>query len=109
MNENLLLWQRLSPYLSIVHHVHGRIRLRFAPALLAALNERAETLLQRLQGSLPGIGEVNVNPMACSLTLHYDKARYPKASFDLLATGRLPPEIECANRECANRTEIDSW
>ncbi len=96
MNEGLALWQRLAPYLSVAHHVHGRLRLRFAPALPAELDERAVALLQRLRHTLPGIAEVKVNPLAYSLTLYYDKARYSKASMDQLAQGRLPLEIRAA-------------
>lgn len=99
MKHPLELWQRLVPQLSVVHHVHGRIRLRIAPGVLESLDDLTKMTLAQLRQTVPGIVAVDVNPLTRSLTVHYDKVRYSKTSMHDWAHGRLPPELESHNRQ----------
>lgn len=94
MTDAVALLQRLAPHLTVAHHTQGRIRLRLAPAGVAELDPANAAWLQRLQAVMPGVREVDVNPLARSITVRYDPQRYPKACIERLAEGILPPEIK---------------
>ncbi|MBB5047127.1 hypothetical protein HNR60_001879 [Rhodopseudomonas rhenobacensis] len=71
----------------MVHHVDGRIRLRFELSALAALlHGRAATLETALR-RLRGIRSTEINLAACSLIVHYDPTTLPPADWELLLEG----------------------
>ena len=71
----------------IVHHVPGRVRLRFDPLGLAAAIEGRTELLETLLTRLSGIRRTEVNAAACSVVVHYDVARLPAASWARIFNG----------------------
>ncbi len=77
----------LRDHLGIIHHVPGRIRLRFDPdRVLTALGGR----IDRLEGTLarvPGITGFEVNAAARSLVVTYEPARFAPSAWALLLTG----------------------
>lgn len=76
---------QLRPYLSIKHHVAGRIRIVFSAGLLEKV-PRAETeRLQELMSSIRGVREVRLNLAARSAVVSYDPAQIaPRVLVDLL-------------------------
>ncbi|ABD89152.1 hypothetical protein [Rhodopseudomonas palustris] len=71
----------------IVHHVPGRIRLRFdLSALATLLHDRTATLETALR-RVRGITGTEINLAACSLIVHYATKTLPPASWDRLLEG----------------------
>lgn len=71
----------------IVHHVPGRIRLRFDPLGLAGVLAGDPGRLHALLGRLAGIQRTEVNPGACSLVVHYDHTALPSPLWERILTG----------------------
>jgi len=76
----------LRDHLCVQHHVPGRIRIKFAPALLA--DPRARALKDRASG-LPGfVRNVRVNVFTRDIVIEYDpKAVVPETLHEALTTG----------------------
>lgn len=67
----------LRPYLSIAHHVPGRIRLRFAGAVVTQLGaDRLTAFAERAKASA-AVRSFRVNAVGRSLTIEYDPAVLP--------------------------------
>ena len=67
----------LRRYLTIKHHIPGRIRLLFHPALIARPEVRE---LTKAHSELPpGILSVRVNALALSVVIEYDPGRIAPA------------------------------
>ncbi len=89
----------------IVHHVPGRLRLRFDPAGIAAALQGESgpgqpqwARLDRLKAALDGIAgllDTEVNPMACSLIITYDPSHLAPALWNRLVAGS-PAEAAAA-------------
>lgn len=81
--ESVLVARR---HVRIVHHVPGRVRLRFEPLpLMAAFGGRIDALKAAL-ARIRGIRGIEVNLAACSLVVQYDPAALPPAQWDRLLT-----------------------
>ncbi len=74
--------------ITVIHAMPGRIRVRVPE--LKANPDLAATLQDRL-ASLPGLQQLQVNPIARSLRMHYDPAH--EDTF-LEALGRALPELD---------------
>lgn len=71
-------WQWLPevlPHLQVVHHIHGRLRLRLLPGILAILPNLSGNFLKTKLATLPGILELRINKPAASLLIVYDPQR----------------------------------
>lgn len=77
---------RARPHLHIVHHIPGRVRLRFGPGILEAVQEIA-TEGEALLSGLAGIKDVRVNAAAFSLVVTYDQDRLRPDWWDKLIEG----------------------
>lgn len=77
----------LRHHLSIVHHVPGRIRLRFGSALWghAAGVDRAR--LRTLLDGLEGIQEVRLNSVVASVVVQYDPGSIAPQEWETLVHG----------------------
>lgn len=89
MNDQQL--QDLCRFLSIAHHIPGRIRIRldrsaFSSAAGFSL-DLLETFLDSLE-RLEGIEEVRLNAPALSCTIVYDQLRIESDAWDALLEGR---------------------
>lgn len=71
----------------IVHHIPGRIRLRFDPIGLAPLLRGRSALLEATLQKVAGVGNTEINLAACSLVVHYDPRTLLPASWDQLLNG----------------------
>jgi hypothetical protein len=92
-------WQvvrRFAPYARIVHHIPGRIRLKFVGG--GELAERIPDIpAERLRGalaSIPGVKSVKINLLARSCTLEYDPSVIAHEAFPDLLGGRETPAAE---------------
>jgi hypothetical protein len=82
---DLLLAAR--PHCRIVHHVPGRIRLRFDPFGLQPVLRGRTATLDGILGRIRGVRSTELNLAACSLIVHYDHDLLPPATFDQLLAG----------------------
>ncbi|KAA5613783.1 cation transporter [Rhodovastum atsumiense] len=73
-------------YITIAHHIPGRIRLRFDPLPLSrAMGGRTERL-RPLLGRIRGIAGIDLNLPARSLVVAYDPAVLAPATWERLLT-----------------------
>lgn len=77
----------LRRHLSIVHHLPGRIRLRFGPALWGQTANVDRTRLQKLLDGLEGIADVRLNPAVASVVIQYDPAVIDPDDWETLVRG----------------------
>lgn len=78
----------------IIHHIPGRIRLRFdALRLMAVLGGRSAPLEAAL-ARVDGIMSTEINAAARSLVVLYDPQRLPVSSWDHLLTGSDAAAVE---------------
>ncbi|PTN33300.1 HMA2 domain-containing protein [Desulfonatronum sp. SC1] len=75
----------LRHYLTIKHHIPGRIRLFFSPALVSRPEVRELTASH--SELPPGVLSVRVNVMALSVIIEYDPERVAPALLNELFTG----------------------
>lgn len=68
MYEELLAVKK---YVSVIHHVEGRIRLKVDPAIL---KDPVSKKLEQISGDIPGVIDKRVNMLARSVVLRYDPA-----------------------------------
>ncbi|GAB1394452.1 hypothetical protein MASR1M60_26160 [Rhodocyclaceae bacterium] len=66
----------IAPYLRIAHHVPGRIRLKLDTAAFEQphLRDIGARQLQSALGALPGVRELQFNPLARSCVVAYNRA-----------------------------------
>lgn len=67
--DRLLVWRR---YLSIVHHVPGRIRLQLRNGTHAAVRGLDVSSIEAAMQQVPGIHRLRLNPSAACAVLEYD-------------------------------------
>lgn len=68
---------KLRQHLSIIHHVPGRIRLRFGPALWGIGAKVERKRIQELLDQLHGIRNVRLNAAVASAVIEYDPKTIP--------------------------------
>ncbi|MUM76646.1 hypothetical protein GKC30_03245 [Pseudodesulfovibrio sp. F-1] len=82
---NLSTLMTLRDHLKIQHHVPGRIRIKFTPALLA--DPRAMALRDKTTDLPAFVREVRVNVFTRDIVIEYDpKAVVPEALHEALTT-----------------------
>ncbi len=81
MIEELLAVKK---YISVVHHVDGRIRLKVDPGIL---KDPVSKRLEEISGNIPGVLDKRVNMLARSVVLRYDPAVIPPADMEALLGG----------------------
>lgn len=82
---------RARPHLRIAHHVPGRLRIRFAPAVLKTAPEIADNQALDTLESMPGVKKVQLRLMAASLLIEYDPKAMPSETWETILSG---PERE---------------
>ena len=103
----------LRRYLSIKHHVKGRLRVVFSPALLERVPRVEPGRVQGLLSDMPGVREVRFNLPARSAVVNYDPAQIPpRVLVDLIegddseaaeALERLTPRSAASKRRTEKR------
>lgn len=73
----LALLLPLRRYLTIVHHVRGRVRLRLSIAGVRAAPPGVFDRLQKEVAQVPAIRSFRVNPAALSVTIEFDPDSIP--------------------------------
>ena len=76
---------RLRRYLTVRHHIPGRIRILFHPALLGM--PEVQELVNSHSELPPGVHCVRVNALALSVVIEYDAQRIAPVLFEELITG----------------------
>lgn len=90
----------LSSYLSLIHHVKGRIRVRVSPKV-KELNASGITLedVEKIPQSIQGIKKVKINKIVGSITIEYDASVFPYELWeDLLHQRNLEKITEMINQ-----------
>lgn len=76
---------QLRGHLSIVHHIHGRVRLRLAASALGQSQALATVRALSTQLAMPAaIRQVSVNAAARSVLIEYDPQRLPDSFWPQL-------------------------
>lgn len=91
--EELLYLRR---YLSVAHHLPGRIRLRLSPAVLAEPRAKALAADQGLRGALAavrGVRQVRANPKALSTTIEYETTVVSTSQLHEMFTSGDPTRV----------------
>ncbi|WP_045221288.1 HMA2 domain-containing protein [Desulfonatronum thioautotrophicum] len=66
---------RLRDYLTVKHHIPGRLRVLFHPALIN--RPEVKELVSNHSELPPGVTSVRVNALAMSVVIEYDPRRIP--------------------------------
>ncbi|SIR57622.1 hypothetical protein SAMN05880558_11765 [Aeromonas sp. RU39B] len=80
----------ITRYLSIAHHIPGRIRLKMKLEALASREFDAIGQVGQLRAmieSMPGIRDLRVNPAALSCVVEYDQSELPASLWESLIKG----------------------
>lgn len=78
-------------YFSIIHHTHGRIRLRVDPNIVKEGYELS--YIKTIIKNIKGINDISVNKIIGSVTIKYDKDILQKDFFDDLIKGKNIEEV----------------
>ncbi len=88
----------LRQWVSVAHHIPGRIRLKFNSVLLARFAQtQTEQALQQAMRSSPLI-QYQLNPERGSLVLQYDATMLPPSLLDDLFASQLEPAQQAYQR-----------
>lgn len=85
--QGLLL---IAPYVKIVHHIPGRVRLKFS---ISGLDTLQEADMENTVGSIPGILDIRVNPYAMSAVIEYEQEQLPYHLWVNVGQLRKNPEL----------------
>ena len=91
------LFLNIGRTMNIVHHVPGRIRLRFSTESLPLLKQFGdidplqEKDVQAILSAIPGINHVKINQMVGSATIEYDKQDWSSQLWESLCNGVSEP------------------
>ncbi|QAR32905.1 cation transporter [Geovibrio thiophilus] len=70
-------------YVTVAHHVEGRIRLKVDPSVV---KDPVSKKLEQISSSLPGVLDTRVNIMARSVVIRYDPNIIDPTTFEKLIT-----------------------
>lgn len=91
MNEKILL--SVLPFISIIHHIEGRVRLRINKDIKNKIqNLNVENLKSQIN-KIQGIKDMRFNPINGSLTINYDKNNLKPEFVSSLFSGNLNKEV----------------
>jgi len=85
-------------YISLAHHVSGRMRLKVNPAIV---KDPVSKKLKEISGNLPGVLDTRVNIMARSVVVRYDPEIISPEEFQKLVTA----EDENVSKEILRKYE----
>jgi len=95
--ENII---KISSYLTKIHHIKGRIRVRVNPKIKDEAQDNGVTLedIQSLPEKIEGIQSIKINKIVGSITVMYDNEVFPYELWeDLLAQKNLEKISEILN------------
>ncbi|CAN2039436.1 conserved hypothetical protein [Candidatus Magnetomoraceae bacterium gMMP-15] len=64
----------IAPYIEIIHHISGRIRLKISFAGIKFLKNKD---IQKNLRNIPGVLEIRINSFARSAIIEYDQEKLP--------------------------------
>lgn len=93
----------LREYLSVAHHVPGRIRLKFSMGLLK--DKDALKLISEFENSPvpPAVKDARINKMARSVVIEYDKNVIDPAKLDEVLKTKNTARFETLAAELENK------
>lgn len=77
----------LRKHISIIHHVRGRIRLRFGAALWGMAAKVQRDNIQHLLQQIPGIHQLRLNAAVASVVIEYDPQQIQPTDWETLLQG----------------------
>jgi len=79
---------RISSYLSKVHHIKGRIRVRVNPKIKDESNDITIDDINSLPQKIKGIKNIKINKIVGSITVTYDNDIFPYELWEDLIAGK---------------------
>lgn len=73
--------------LRVVHHVPGRLRVRFVGAGGPALHVGSLRDFRRFVEDIPGVERLRISPATLSAVVEYDQSALPPGEWDTLING----------------------
>lgn len=91
--ENII---KIASYLSKIHHVKGRIRVRVNPKIQEEAKNSGVTLedIQSLPQKIDGIKSIKINKVVGSITVVYDNSIFPYELWEDLLAGKNLEQIK---------------
>lgn len=85
--ENII---KISSFLTKIHHIKGRIRVRVSPKIKNESNGVTINDIESLPEKINGIKSIKINKIVGSITVMYDNETFPYELWeDLLAQNNL--------------------
>lgn len=98
---------RISSYLSPLHHIKGRIRVRVSPLIKKETSEVTIEDINRLSLHVKGIKSLKINTLIGSVLIEYDPLLLPPSLFDDLVKGCNLDEVTRKINECAKEVQSE--
>ena len=93
MIPDLSPFLHLRRFITIVHHVPGRIRLKLSLTAIAHLPKVDPTPFVDLVSRVKGVKQTRVNKAALSVVVEYDSSSIPPALWERLLTAE-PEDVQ---------------
>ena len=89
----------ISSYLTLVHHIKGRIRVRVNPKIKEQANSITLEDIEDVPNKIDGINKIKINKVIGSITIEYDNTIFPDNIWkDLIEQKNLDQIVEILNR-----------
>jgi hypothetical protein len=89
----------ISSYLTLVHHIKGRIRVRVNPKIKEQSQNITLEDIEDIPNKIDGIKKIKINKIVGSITIEYDNKIFPdKLWKDLIGQENLEEIAEILNK-----------
>ncbi|RXJ67647.1 hypothetical protein CRV08_09765 [Halarcobacter ebronensis] len=89
----------ISSYLTLIHHIKGRIRVRVNPKIKEQSNKITLEDIEDIPNRIEGIKKIKINKIVGSITIEYDNGVFPDNLWiDLINQKNLEEIVEILNK-----------
>ncbi|QKF81288.1 HMA2 domain-containing protein [Halarcobacter ebronensis] len=89
----------ISSYLTLIHHIKGRIRVRVNPKIKEQSNKITLEDIEDIPNRIEGIKKIKINKIVGSITIEYDNGIFPDNLWiDLINQKNLEEIVEILNK-----------
>lgn len=90
---------QISSYLTLVHHIKGRIRVRVSPKIKEQSSNITLEDIEDIPNKIEGIKKIKINKIVGSITIEYDNSIFPdKLWVDLIKQENLEEIANILNK-----------